>query len=41
MCPENFTASDDGNIKVISQEITESTKNAALACPAQAIIISE
>ena len=41
MCPEAFQASDDGNITVISQEITDSAKSAAQACPAQAIIITE
>ena len=39
MCPENFKANDSGDIEVISQEVTESAQNAALACPAQAIII--
>ena len=41
MCPANFASNDDGSIKVISQEITEDTKNAELACPAQAISAQE
>ena len=39
MCPENFRANDAGDIEVISQDITDATKGAAEACPAQAIII--
>ena len=39
MCPANFKATDSGDIEVISQDITDDTKGAEQACPAQAISI--
>lgn len=40
MAPETFTSDEDGNIMVISQDVTDEAQGAAQACPAQAIIIS-
>ncbi len=41
IAPENFDFSDAGLSKVISEEITETTKEAASACPVSAIEVTE
>ncbi len=40
IAPENFDFNDNGLSQVISQEVTESTHEAANACPVSAISVS-
>jgi ferredoxin len=39
MCPENFAINADGKSEVISQENEAGAKEAALACPVNAISV--
>lgn len=41
MAPDNFTFDDEGKSEVISDEVTDETKEAKEACPVEAIKIDE
>jgi ferredoxin len=40
LCPHNFKLADDGKAKVISQDITDCTQEAADSCPVNVIKVS-
>lgn len=41
MCPEHFEFDDDNLAKAINEEVNEEVKDAANACPTEAIKIEE
>ena len=41
MCPDTFVMDEDGKSEAIRQEVSDCAKQAAEACPVEAITVSE